>query len=255
MSPTVECIYFKKDGFCAKGKYCTFAHNYNEKKKPLLTPCEITSSQKGTHSQTRSQTQTPTQKAISLPLKTGRNVDDIWDHSTDSTNDEYYNYGAPGRLSTQRTPMRYAAIARLNIEDSTESIPTAPSKIVSGMPCRYFKLGGCRFGTACKFSHDSEETNQSENCSDGNTVGAENTAEIDSKIPSNYECGICMENPSNTSFGLLSNCDCIFCLECIRNWRKDGISIAKKSEQVRLVLYIVLSYNIVTILYGNCIVL
>eukprot|EP00597_Dinobryon_sp_UTEXLB2267_P012377 CAMPEP_0170113074 /NCGR_PEP_ID=MMETSP0020_2-20130122/9617_1 /TAXON_ID=98059 /ORGANISM="Dinobryon sp., Strain UTEXLB2267" /LENGTH=154 /DNA_ID=CAMNT_0010339251 /DNA_START=687 /DNA_END=1151 /DNA_ORIENTATION=+ len=50
-------------------------------------------------------------------------------------------------------------------------------------------------------------------------------------LDSTIECGICISVPK--VFGILSNCDCVFCLECIRDWRKEGLNVAKSSEQVR----------------------
>jgi E3 ubiquitin-protein ligase makorin len=35
-------------------------------------------------------------------------------------------------------------------------------------------------------------------------------------------------------YGLLNGCDCKFCLDCIRNWRREGINVARENEQVRL---------------------
>lgn len=48
------------------------------------------------------------------------------------------------------------------------------------------------------------------------------------------ECGICLEPPKGSLFGLLSHCSCKFCLSCIRNWRSDGISVTKDQKQVRI---------------------
>jgi len=37
------------------------------------------------------------------------------------------------------------------------------------------------------------------------------------------ECGICMgDSPSDKLYGILSHCNCVFCLSCIREWRSDG---------------------------------
>ena len=34
-------------------------------------------------------------------------------------------------------------------------------------------------------------------------------------------CGICQSEPGNGVYGILSHCNCAFCLKCIRGWRKD----------------------------------
>ena len=37
------------------------------------------------------------------------------------------------------------------------------------------------------------------------------------------ECGICMgDSPTDKLYGVLSHCNCVFCLSCIREWRADG---------------------------------
>ena len=51
------------------------------------------------------------------------------------------------------------------------------------------------------------------------SVGTEETA--------NYaeasECGICMgDQPTDKLYGILSHCNCVFCLGCIREWRSAG---------------------------------
>ena len=47
----------------------------------------------------------------------------------------------------------------------------------------------------------------------------------------------CSDKPS-FAFGLLSHCDCVFCLECIRNWRTEGVAVAKLNSQVRSSSYV-----------------
>ena len=39
------------------------------------------------------------------------------------------------------------------------------------------------------------------------------------------ECGICFGRPTNSLYGVLSHCNCIFCLSCIREWRRDGATV------------------------------
>ena len=35
------------------------------------------------------------------------------------------------------------------------------------------------------------------------------------------ECGICLSEPLHKAYGLLSHCTCVFCLKCIKNWRRE----------------------------------
>jgi hypothetical protein len=57
-------------------------------------------------------------------------------------------------------------------------------------PCRFFAQGNCLRGSNCPFLHV-------EPCKDETII-----------------CGICLDHP--TEFGLLIQCDHIFCLSCIR---------------------------------------
>jgi len=103
----------------------------------------------------------------------------------------------------------------LSLNRTTTSLPV----------CRFYVLGTCRFGSSCKFSHTTNtalETMSVSNINEGNVAFGSDTS---------IECGICISVPK--VFGILSNCDCVFCLECIRDWRKEGLTVAKTSEQVR----------------------
>jgi E3 ubiquitin-protein ligase makorin len=108
--------------------------------------------------------------------------------------------------------------------------------------CRFFfQNGHCRYGEACRFSHDSggsltrEEALKTipyphfasgsrqygERCElrhrdDGGNEGGGRGREDD------RVCGICLEPPR--SFGILSCCDHAFCYSCLMEWRKKGSS-------------------------------
>lgn len=70
----------------------------------------------------------------------------------------------------------------------------------SQVACKYFLAGICMYGTQCAYSHQG--------------VKASKEADV--------ECGVCLENPKakGSRFGMLENCDHVFCLQCIRAWRK-----------------------------------
>jgi len=80
------------------------------------------------------------------------------------------------------------------------------------IPCKFFQSGSCFKGIACTFSHALERDTLSE----------------DSTLKEGHEqsCSICLENvvTNHKRFGLLSGCDHVFCLECIREWRKQADS-------------------------------
>jgi hypothetical protein len=65
--------------------------------------------------------------------------------------------------------------------------------------CRFFALGNCAAGESCRFSH---------------AICFEDASD-------DLVCGICSENVllKGRKFGLLENCDDVFCLDCLREWR------------------------------------
>ena len=58
------------------------------------------------------------------------------------------------------------------------------------------------------------------------------------------ECSICFRNIIN--YGLLSNCDDIFCYECIKQWRKEAIQKNKRELFRRCPICNVESYSVIS---------
>jgi hypothetical protein len=174
-------------------------------------------------------------------------ADELWNHFDNIANDLDDNYcGFSSQQNTIR-PMRYSTVARLSIRDESESNDFLHSNTNNAISdgtkrtiCPFYLLGSCRFGSFCRNSHE-RSSNSCTGITEGNyhaelqyTDGLKMSSTVEAE--QSYECGICMENPTvskSKSFGILSNCDCVFCLDCIRNWRKDGLAVAKKTEQVR----------------------
>ena len=67
--------------------------------------------------------------------------------------------------------------------------------------CKFYLAGRCSAGSVCRFSHTSHH--------------------VSFPVGDELVCGICSENVllSGRKFGLLENCDDVFCLECLREWR------------------------------------
>ena len=248
MAPTQECIYFKRDGYCAKGQYCTFLHVVanNTKKLAFQNKGRPASPKRPTVDDTGKKPYKTTTMITSVSK--GQNpADQLWNHFDNIANDLDDNYcGFASQQNTIR-PMRYSTVARLSIRDESESNVFLHSNTNNAISdgtkrtiCPFYLLGSCRFGSFCRNSHE-RSSNSCTGIPEGNshaelqyTDGLKMSSTVEAE--QSYECGICMENPTvskSKSFGILSNCDCVFCLDCIRNWRKDGLAVAKKTEQVR----------------------
>ncbi|OAX81528.1 hypothetical protein ACJ72_04136 [Emergomyces africanus] len=107
--------------------------------------------------------------------------------------------------------------------------------------CKWWKRGHCFRGDQCYFRHDDAVAGvdkplprrrpeagatAANSCTvAGAPAASESAAEHAPPSATNppnsktseEQCGICMETP--TIFGLLVNCDHVFCLDCIRSWR------------------------------------
>jgi len=85
--------------------------------------------------------------------------------------------------------------------------PLAPQP--SALRCKFFfSPGGCRLGSACRFSH----------------AGTNLAPEV--------LCGICFDNLQFKRIGVLSHCEHVFCLSCIRGWRSSEMSEFEKTKEV-----------------------
>lgn len=79
--------------------------------------------------------------------------------------------------------------------------------------CKYYAGGNCANGNSCPYSH-SDELIQ--------ITGSKNVKrDKKGRIVGDHECAICLElvKEKGEFFGLLENCDHVFCLSCIRDWR------------------------------------
>jgi len=248
----VYCKYLKNDGFCAKGRYCEFSHN----KSLAQTLCRAYSSTgscrygKSCTFLHQSQISRPSiektanvKKADSLNEKEGRetnetttreeNIESVDDKNRslwgfDTSNDNVYFYGAPGTFSYEpekTSSQSYARVAKSNLDEEEEVVVEAigdstakASQIEKRKPiCSFFLSGTCKFGSFCRNSHDTEDELPFEN----------NANEV------TKECGICLSLPEDGIYGMLNNCNCTYCLKCIRGWRKDGVEVARDSQVVR----------------------
>ncbi|OJD22940.1 hypothetical protein ACJ73_05707 [Blastomyces percursus] len=140
------------------------------------------------------------------------------------------------------------------METDPLTAPAPRTRLPAGqVDCKWWKRGHCFRGRECYFRHDdalagvdkparrsaaagvTTVNTSAEAAAAGPSVSSEPTASqappstANSPKLENAEepCGICMEIP--TVFGLLVNCDHVFCLSCIRSWRS---SVGTSAEDV-----------------------
>ena len=106
--------------------------------------------------------------------------------------------------------------------------------------CPFHVNGDCKFGSKCRYQHE---------LGNDYTVGNYDLCDIDSavderELKSNVinetrilECNICISQPDKSKgelFGIMSHCKCVFCLNCIREWRNEGLKNPGKVDQIRI---------------------
>ena len=139
----------------------------------------------------------------------------------------------------------YAAIARRHAVEQQETVPQARAHAYNPAPrrpataCVFFRTGNCRYGARCLNRHELAEGEDSYTLHGQGQGGTEPQQEESAGLdgapaaPSaegTGECGICMApRPDDGLYGILSHCDCVFCLACIRAWRLSGKEIASSS--------------------------
>ncbi|CAG8538208.1 893_t:CDS:2 [Paraglomus occultum] len=122
------------------------------------------------------------------------------------------NAEGSGSKCAQKSTNR-EAVGESTWSNAQERVNTQPSVI----PCRFYQQGYCRFGSECWFLHEVPDK-----------LG--NKAAITDKDDA-PTCSICYEVP--TTFGLLVSCDHIFCIDCVRSWRKSRRQSSICSDQTK----------------------
>ena len=107
---------------------------------------------------------------------------------------------ASSAWSNSATPVdRDAQFSQAGNVSASASCQLASEFDSSAPVCRFYAAGRCGAGDACRFSHPAHQD-----------FGYDS-----------FICGICSENvlACGRKFGLLENCDDVFCLDCLREWR------------------------------------
>eukprot|EP00184_Porphyridium_aerugineum_P000168 CAMPEP_0184694510 /NCGR_PEP_ID=MMETSP0313-20130426/2437_1 /TAXON_ID=2792 /ORGANISM="Porphyridium aerugineum, Strain SAG 1380-2" /LENGTH=389 /DNA_ID=CAMNT_0027152805 /DNA_START=215 /DNA_END=1384 /DNA_ORIENTATION=+ len=126
--------------------------------------------------------------------------------------------------------------------------PSTPSKPL----CTFHMTNSCRYGANCKFLHGDPCEYCQQNAlhpldkyaSEYHTLRCKEKFELNqlasslansNSNASGRKCGICQNNPTEIrrSYGLLQNCNHLFCLECIRDWRSNAASQASGDNVAR----------------------
>jgi hypothetical protein len=272
----IVCIFFLRDGYCAKGSYCTFSHDKNNQRLCKNFPagkCKHGNACSFVHSKTglkagisggsgvTAATSPPpaAQSAQSQPKPAATaaapappdvvphtatatstaTIDSLWGFDDADDPDGVYFYGAPGTTkfqSEQRTQLpsgSYSKVLTSQLADDEKDdggekknaaawLPTAPQVAIKPkqMICQFYASGNCKFGSTCRYEHMDDEFDARHEEEDAEQMG---------------DCGICLAPPdAGGLYGLMSHCNCVFCLKCIRNWRNEGLTVTHKSEQVRM---------------------
>mmetsp|Transcript_5460 Transcript_5460/g.17500 ORF Transcript_5460/g.17500 Transcript_5460/m.17500 type:complete len:472 (-) Transcript_5460:90-1505(-) len=109
-----------------------------------------------------------------------------------------------------------------------ESLRRLSAGVKSAPPCKFFRQGNCRFGASCHFSHDTPDFDRY------GSPGVDMEA-LERAASNVLECSICLERIVATGdgrFGLLTGCDHVFCLKCIKNWRTSEMSHREDQKEL-----------------------
>jgi hypothetical protein len=215
MMDNQPCKFFLSVGGCKYGNNCLYSHQNDNKitvnanQQPCIRP------PLPLHQQVKESDNSTLNSKLPATWNFKSNG---WNHSIND--DEIFSYGPRGSYSTGFAEERknFAEVLRANLPQSGDMPSSQPPSRSKLAPCRFYLGGYCKFGDHCKYDHAS--------------IHEELLPLCDEEFQS-IECGICIEASSSSLFGVLSNCDCKFCLPCIREWRKEGVNVSHDTEQVR----------------------
>lgn len=203
MSTGVVCTFFNTRQGCRNGDACRFVHERREPTqaaRPAVPSAAIRSA--------------PVRESVQRPYYASVPVESLWEDN--------YEGG-------QQRPPVYAEILKSNIDPNEQANILAQHEVGTPTPqprevCNFFLAGTCKFGNRCRYLHPSPE--------DDPIPIPQEATKLSVSAP--IECGICIEAPKGSLYGVLSHCNCKFCLTCIREWRTDGVAVTKDQKQVRV---------------------
>ena len=96
-------------------------------------------------------------------------------------------------------------------------------------PCPFFAQGYCKYGEFCRYSHEAaavtaEPATTLAGGPNDDSVQQDHQQQFLDEERNEDHCAICLEHPADRfrRFGILPACEHVFCLPCIRTWRKSN---------------------------------
>jgi hypothetical protein len=212
-----ECKFFNTPGGCRYGSSCHFLHRREQSSQRPSRPAPPSSLR--TIGAQREEAKGEA-KATGLASRVPESIDELW-------NFQDMKIGDSSHVNPSFPNNAYAEALQKNLDPNYQppvAAPSEPKAIDPSLLCRFFVAGNCKFGSRCRYIHALPTTDGSVEMADAAPY----------RPPEPVECGICFDAAPGSVYGLMSHCNCKFCLTCIREWRKDGIQVARDSQQVRL---------------------
>ena len=243
-------------GFCKYGDSCNFQHIHDNSKSSIITPvfsqikaCNDFNSVDDIRIETLtlcSNIKTDTNIKKNNIQSIDSELENLWGLESESEQNVYF-YGAAGKseITKNKSPTKndnqtiksYANIVKLTNNMTLDETDNNATKFTSNNQkttiYKFYILGDCRFGSACKNLHEDDELLITNSSLQQLVVNGTNMSNNENQQHPEI-CGICMGIPSNGVYGILNNCNCTFCLSCVREWRREGNLVTKSLEQVRL---------------------
>lgn len=212
-------MFFDTPGGCRFGDNCRFIHR---RVQPMQQPARPAppSVLRGVTAPPQEETKVDTKSTTSL-TRPAESIDELWN---------FQDWRLGDSAETTSPQNAYAEALQKNLDPNYEpplSAPSEPKAIDPALLCRFFVAGACKFGSKCRYIHALPTA-------DGGIEEVESAVIVPRRPSEPVECGICFDAAPGAVYGLLSHCNCKFCLTCIRGWRKEGIQVSRDSEQVRL---------------------
>mmetsp|Transcript_38766 Transcript_38766/g.64462 ORF Transcript_38766/g.64462 Transcript_38766/m.64462 type:complete len:409 (-) Transcript_38766:191-1417(-) len=246
----VPCRFFAA-GWCNKGSKCRFYHSHDS--PPPLSASSATSSSSSSAVRIlqppnlalapQPQPQPPsvwTRNDISADVNEPQEDDDFpEDDETESPwygEGVYYYGGVAPEESTWPDVYDLSPDSYLSALDPRAGATSSTATTLGGDQssdqsrkiCHFYAEGTCRFGSFCRNEHGEECPICLKKCLPRDPIRQQvhmneclPPSERDLDLSGMVECGICYENPCarKERFGILNNCEHVFCLSCIRSWR------------------------------------